>query len=210
VPVFAKTGVADTIVLPYRLMSLDNTLPVRRSIRLPDFDYSQGGQYFLTMCAFQMRFLFGEVKNNTILLNVIGRIAVDCWRDIPNHFSRVELPPFVVMPNHVHGILTIKDGHGCPVPLQNQHATERFQHPTVRSVPTIVRSYKSEVTYLARKYLQRASLQVWQSNYFERVLRNADEFSNACRYIFENPMMWHLDKANRKGLGHPCPSSPST
>ncbi len=188
-------------------MSLDNTLPTRRSIRFADFDYSQGGQYFLTICAFEMRVLFGKMETNRILLNVIGRIALDCWRDIPNHFPLVELHPFVVMPNHVHGILAIQDGHGCPVPLQNQHRAERFQHPTVASVPTIVRSYKSEVTYLARRYLRRASLQVWQSNYFERVLRNGDEFSNACRYIFENPMMWHIDKANLRGTGHPCPSS---
>jgi len=128
------------------IMSLDNTLPTRRSIRFADFDYSQGGQYFLTICAFEMRVLFGKMETNRILLNVIGRIALDCWRDIPNHFPLVELHPFVVMPNHVHGILAIQDGHGCPVPLQNQHRAERFQHPTVASVPTIVRSYKSEVT----------------------------------------------------------------
>jgi putative transposase len=92
------------------------------------------------------------------------------------------------------------------VPLQGPHSTERFQRPTVGSVPTIVRSYKSEVTYLARKYLQRASLQIWQSNYFERVLCNGDEFSNARRYIFENPMMWQINNANRRGTGRPCPS----
>jgi REP-associated tyrosine transposase len=188
-------------------MSPDNTLSVRRSIRLPDFDYSQGGLYFLTICASQMRFLFGKMEKNRVLLNVVGRIALDCWRDIPNHFSRVELHPFVVMPNHIHGILAINDGHGCPVPLQDRHPTERFQHPTASSIPTIVRSYKGTVTYLARRYLRTASLQVWQSNYFERVVRNGEEFSNACRYVLENPMMWHLERADSRGRGHSCPYS---
>jgi REP element-mobilizing transposase RayT len=135
---------------------------------------------------------------------LIGRIVLDCWRDIPYHFPRVELYPFVIMPNHMHGILAIEDGHGCPVPLRR--SIEHFQHPTAGSVPTIVRSYKSEVTYLARRHLRRAALQVWQSNYFERVLRDADEISNASRYIFENPTMWQMDRSNRRGTGHPCPS----
>jgi len=191
------------------MMYTTTTLTARRSIRLRDFDYARSGNYFLTICAFQMRFLFGKMEGNAVLLNVIGRIALDCWRDLPNHFSRLEIHPFVIMPNHVHGILGIKDGHGCPVPLQGP-ASEHFQHPTAGSIPTIVRSFKSEVTYLARRYLQRPSLQVWQSNYFERVLRDGDEFSNATRYAFENPMMWRIDRANRRGAGHTCPPSAST
>ena len=182
-------------------MSPNDTLPARRSIRLRNVDYSSIGQYFVTICAFQMRCLFGKIDGDTVILNVIGRIALDCWRDIPAHFSHVELDPFVVMPNHVHGILTISrgpvkgrlplaDGHGYPVPLQNLDVAERFQHPTVGSVPTIIRSYKGAVTYNARQCLKRASLQVWQSNYYERVLRDGDEFSKASRYIFENPIKW--------------------
>jgi REP-associated tyrosine transposase len=192
-------------------MSPNNTLTARRSIRLRNVNYSSIGQYFVTICAFQMHCLFGKIDGETVVLNVIGRIALDCWRDIPFHFSHVELDPFVVMPNHIHGILTIsgypangptEDGHGCPVPLQGPNP-ERFQHPTVGSLPTIIRSYKGAVTYNARQHLKRASLQVWQSNYYERVLRNGKEFSQASRYIFENPTKW--DAACR-GTGHPCPS----
>ena len=186
-------------------MSSSDIHPKRRSIRLQDFDYAQRGFYFLTICAHQMHSLFGKLENNVVRLNVIGRIALDCWRDIPNHFSRVELHPFVIMPNHVHGILgfnddplEIEDGHGCPVPLPYRRR-ERFQRPTAGSLPTIVRSYKGSVSYLARQSLGRPALRIWQSNYFERALRNADEFSNARRYIFENP---------GRGTGHPCPSSP--
>ena len=196
-------------------MSPSDTLTYRRSVRLRNADYSHIGHYFVTICAFQMRCRFGKIADGTVILNVLGRIAVDCWREIPNHFKNVELDPFVVMPNHVHGILTIsrgpeneshvaiKDGHGCPVPLR--YSAERFQQPTVGSVPTIIRSYKGAVTYNGRQCLKMPTLQIWQSNYYERLLRNGKEFSQASRYIFENPAKW---EATCRGTGHPCPSSP--
>ena len=184
----------------YHGMEPHEPRPTRRSIRLPSFDYAQVGQYFVTICCFRMHSIFGQVESNSVRLNVLGRIALDSWRTIPEHFSHVELEPFVVMPNHLHGILTIKDGHGCAVPLQSRG--ERFQHAVPGSIPTIIRSYKSAVTYLARQALGRPSLHVWQSNYFERVLRNGKEFSEASRYILENPSMWTI----RRGTGHPCPS----
>jgi putative transposase len=179
-------------------MLLTDGVPARHSIRLPGHDYSQIGQYFITICAYEMRSVFGKIANGAVALNVIGRIAFDCWREIPEHFAHVELDAFVFMPNHAHGILTIRrshatsiqgsieDGHGCPVPLQR----ERFQRPTVGAIPTIVRSYKQTVTYLARQHLTRPSLAIWQSNYYERVLRDGEEFAKASRYIFENPMKW--------------------
>ena len=181
-------------------MPLTSDIPVRRSIRLPGYDYSQIGQYFITICAYEMRNVFGKLANGAVLLNVVGRIAIDCWREIPEHFAHVELDAFVIMPNHLHGILTIRqartirsprsieDGHGCPVLLQP--SLERFQRPSVGSIPTIVRSYKQSVTYLARRRLTRPSLAIWQSNYYERVLRDGKEFAEATRYIFENPMKW--------------------
>jgi len=175
-------------------------VPARRSIRLPGYDYSQIGQYFITICAYEMRNVFGKIANGAVLLNVIGRIAIDCWREIPEHCAQVELDAFVIMPNHVHGILTIRqshatqsrgsieDGHGCPVPLQP--SLERFQRPSVGAIPTIIRSYKQSVTYLARRRLTKPSLAIWQSNYYERILRDGKEFAEASRYIFENPTKW--------------------
>jgi putative transposase len=207
----------------------DEDLPARRSIRLPQFDYTQIAQYFITICAFEMRCLFGRVENNLVLLNAIGRIAEECWREIPEHFPRLALESFVVMPNHLHGILTIKDGHGDAVPLQDARRLqpppsqpEQFQRPVAGSIPTILRSYKAAVTYRARHKLRRTDMNVWQSNYFERVLRTGKEFEAASRYIAENPQMWHLDKAYQRrdanhvhptpcrtgrGTASPCPSS---
>jgi REP-associated tyrosine transposase len=197
VPVFSSPF-THTGILLLRTMLHTSAVTARRSIRLPGYDYSQIGRYFITICTCEMRNVFGKIANGAVLLNVIGRIAFDCWREIPEHFAHVELDAFVIMPNHLHGILTIRrsdaiqgvgsieDGHGCPVPLQPSF--ERFQRPSVGAIPTIIRSYKQSVTYLAR--LTRPSLTIWQSNYYERVLRDGKEFAAASRYIFENPMKW--------------------
>ena len=169
-----------------------STLPARRSIRLPDFDYSQIGQYFLTICAFEMRCIFGKVEERKVRLSRIGEIARELWLGIPSHFYEVTVEPFVVMPNHLHAILTIRRRARHAVPLQEEHHPEGFRKPVEGSVPTIIRSYKSAVTKRVRETLQGKTMDVWQSNYFERVLRDGKEFGDASRYILENPLRWHL------------------
>lgn len=79
----------------------------RRSIRLKDYDYAQNGAYFVTLCAHERRHLFGEVVNGDVALNEWGRIVQSCWDEIPAHYPMVELDAFVVMPNHVHGVIVI-------------------------------------------------------------------------------------------------------
>ena len=172
----------------------------RRAIRLPGFDYAETGRYFVTLCACDMHCLFGRMENGAVLLGPIGQIADSRWREIPSHFPHVLLDAFVVMPNHVHGILILTRGqgadrHGNAVPLQGM--PEGFQRPVAGSIPTIVRSYKSAVTYQAGRILRRKGMRLWQSNYFERVLRDDKEYLAASRYILENPSAWHRDKLHR-------------
>ncbi len=91
-------------------MSFNPKIHHRRSIRLPDYDYTSAGAYFITICASGKECLFGAVENGQIRLNDAERIAAQCWRDIPLHFPHAALDEFVVMPNHVHGIIMIDDG----------------------------------------------------------------------------------------------------
>ena len=79
----------------------------RRSIRLKGFDYSQQGLYFITICCKDKKHLFGKIVNNEMQLSPVGKVAEQCWRDIPLHFENVALHPFVIMPNHIHGIIEI-------------------------------------------------------------------------------------------------------
>ena len=169
--------------------------PVRRSIRLSHANYSHPGAYFVTICACRMERLFGTVEHGRVRLSHVGEIAHSCWLEIPQHFPNVRTDKFVVMPNHLHGVLVIEQRARHAVPLREP--IEALGKPVHGSVPTIVCSYKSAVTHLTRKHLGKQTFQLWQSNYFERILRDGDEFSNAVRYILENPLMWHLHKEPR-------------
>ena len=77
----------------------------RRSIRLKDYDYSQSGAYFITICTHNKEILFGEILDGEMQLNEWGNVVEDCWDEVPRHFKNVELDAFIVMPNHVHGII---------------------------------------------------------------------------------------------------------
>ena len=80
--------------------------PRRRRLRLPEYDYAQAGAYFVTICTRGQACLFGKVNDGEMLLNVAGETVARCWDEIPRHFPHVELDAFVIMPNHVHGVLS--------------------------------------------------------------------------------------------------------
>src|SRR5512133_3965163 len=97
----------------------------RHSIRLPNYDYTQPGGYFITIVTYHRDLLFGEVVNEQMMLNDFGKIAEECWRAIPEHFPNVELGAYVMMPNHIHGIIVIKDNittTNSPLTVGARHA----------------------------------------------------------------------------------------
>ena len=176
-------------------MSDSRLLPRRRSIRLQSFDYSHPGSYFVTILTHDARHIFGELILGQMKLSGIGNIVSDCWRDVPNHFPGIELSEFIVMPNHIHGIIRIpaRARHAVPLP-RHAERVEAFGSPRAVSVPTIVRSFKSAVSQRARKLLGQASARIWQRNYFERVIRNEREFHKVRHYIAQNPACWEFEK----------------
>ncbi len=163
----------------------------RRSIRLPGFDYSQAGVCFVTICAFERRCLFGRMRDDAVDLSAIGRIVQACWLKLPQRFAHAELDAYVVMPNHLHGILLLQR-----TPRREAGHAEAFQKPVAGSLPTIIRSFKAEVSVQVKQAGVQPSHPVWQRNYFERVLRNGKEYSAAARYILENPARWRFDHEN--------------
>jgi len=165
----------------------------RRSIRLPEYDYTQPGAYFVTICTHQRECLFGEVMEGEMRLSVWGEVAEQCWRDIPAHFPHVELDAWVVVPNHIHGIITITDVVGA------QHAAP-LQPPRINvrpgSLGAIVRSYKSAVTKRINELRGTPGAAVWQRNYWEHIIRTERALEAIRRYIAENPLRWELDRYN--------------
>jgi len=175
----------------------------RRSIRLPGADYSDPGGYSLTICSAGRKNTFGKIRDGKTELSPLGEIVQECWVAIPQHFASAEIKEFVVMPNHLHGIVVLHVGARYIVPSDRMaRQTESFQSPTKGTIPTIVRAFKAAVTRIAREQTGFSGGEIWQRNYFEHVLRNGQEYADASRYILENPKKWEWDKQNlaRKAL----------
>ena len=177
---------------------IEDTSRRRRSIRLDYRDYSFPGIYFVTICAYERRSVFGRIINAKLVSNDLGRIVREWWVAIPLHFAQVALHEFVVMPNHLHGLVAIAPKPTTLVGAQHCCALppgDSSQAVKPGSLGAIVRSFKSIVARRAHKELGWTG-PIWQRNYFERVLRDGKEFSDASRYIAENPMKWEWDREN--------------
>ena len=152
----------------------------RQSIRLKGYDYSREGLYFITICTQDRMFLFGNIQNHVMTLNPFGIIADEQWHLLPQRFPNIDLGAFIVMPNHIHGIIGIR--------------------ATVKVSPTlgqIIGAYKSRVIHecleLAKikdKFLGK----LWQRNYYEHIIRNENDLIRIQKYIHDNPSNWTHDK----------------
>jgi REP element-mobilizing transposase RayT len=165
----------------------------RRSIRLQGYDYSQAGAYFVTVSTHDKECLFGEIADGEIKLNAFGEVAQASWYELPQHFSYLGLDVFVIMPNHVHGIIVL-NGVGA------QHAAppRGGLRPNVQagSLGAVVRSFKSAVSKQINELQGTPGMPVWQRNYYEHVIRNAEELHRIRQYIVNNPLQWALDREN--------------
>ena len=169
----------------------------RRSIRIPGADYLRPGAYFITICAAYRRNTFGKVDEGKMILSPLGRVVRSCWVQIPEHFPAATINEYVIMPNHIHGIIALVVGARYIVRSDPAaRSKEQFQKPTRGTIPTIVRTFKAGVTRVARAKLGIQDEMIWQSNYFERALRDGREVSLAIRYIAENPQRWMWDEEN--------------
>ena len=176
----------------------------RRSIRLKGYDYTQPGAYYITLCTKERQCLFGDVVKSEMRLNALGYIAFTCWQAIPNHFPHVELDAFVIMPNHLHGILVISDSliraRHCRAPTIEQNnipKTEQFGKPVAGSIPTVIRSYKSAVTRRINIICNtKGTSLIWQRDLYEHISRDEESWHNIRQYIRENPWRWADDPEN--------------
>ncbi len=169
----------------------------RRTTRLKGYDYSQAGYYFITICVQSHRCLLGENTDAGVKLTPIGEIVRDEWLDIPHYFNNVKLDSFIVMPNHIHGIIIIVGAtfmvaqNGNPGELYNKRAGMN-PAPTLGE---IIGSFKSRCVH---KCIQEKLnvYKFWQRNYYEHIIRNEEELYAIREYIQNNPMNWKLDREN--------------
>ena len=178
----------------------------RRSIRLKGYNYSQAGCYYLTVVTQNRECLFGDVVDGKMVLNGAGRVAQTCWLEIPNHFPNVHLDAFIIMPNHIHGIIfIINDEMGKSVGVQNFEPLQRsnqnkYQQIIPHSIGSIIRGFKIGVTKWFRHNTDIYT--VWQRNYWEHVIRDEKELNHIQEYTINNPLKWDFDDEN-PNLGQP-------
>ncbi len=152
----------------------------KNSLRLKGYDYAQAGAYFVTILAYRRLHLFGSIKDGLMTLSKIGMIVENCWFEITHHFPSVELDVFVMMPNHLHGIV-----------LLHENATS---NPTLSQV---MNTYKGAVTRTARQSLdEELETPVWHRNFHDHIIRSEREYLYIAQYVQTNPMRWETDSLN--------------
>jgi REP element-mobilizing transposase RayT len=168
----------------------------RRSIRLRGYDYTHRGAYAVTLCIYQRECILGVVASGKAISNELGRLVKACWEEIPVHFPNTDLDMFVVMPNHVHGIIVLRDSLNTGMKQGTTPHAESFGRPVSGSLPTIIRSFKSATTRRVNETRNIPNMPVWQRNYYEHIIRNEDALHRMREYIALNPLRWHEDAEN--------------
>ena len=174
----------------------------RKSIRLKGYDYSKPGAYFITLCTSDHQCSLGRMENDRIKLLPVGEMVTKFWNEIPQHFEQVELDEYIIMPNHIHGILIIKKYNQVGVqnfePLHdpNHRQINRYQHVIPHSIGSIVRSIKSAVTHWCRQ--NGFPNFRWQRNYYDHIIRDEKELDRIRKYIKQNPKKWQIDDDHPK------------
>jgi REP element-mobilizing transposase RayT len=204
-----------------RVMTYDPKRHHRRSIRLKGYDYAQAGAYFITLCTQNRDRLFGDVVNGDMRLNEAGRMIESVWAEMPACYPGVETDEFVVMPDHVHGIVVLVGAtpRGRPYPADSPYPADppnpadhpnppdppnsgqaRGPAPTAPtlSVGDVVHRFKTMTT---RRYATAVKQypwtafagRLWQRNYYEHIIRNEESLNRIRRYIAENPARCAID-----------------
>jgi REP element-mobilizing transposase RayT len=180
----------------------------RRSIRLKGYDYAQEGFYFITICCQDRAHLFGEMVNGEMNLNEFGEIAFEEWKNTEQVRDNCKIYEFVIMPNHIHGIIEITINKG------SKDAIGKFQSPS-QTVGSIVRGFKIVVIKKIKdrfkdswcelkfaptiiptvaKKIKELDFKIWQRDYFEIIIRNEQSYERISNYIRNNPKKWKEDK----------------
>lgn len=168
----------------------------RRSIRLTGYDYSQAGYYFVTMCVDNRELSLGEIKDGRMVLNDAGFMVQTVWGEIPKYYGGIGIDIFQIMPNHIHGIITVGAGPcACP---KNDKGQPRGVAPTL-ALGDVAGRFKSFTT---TKYIDGVKNNnwpafnkcFWQRNYYEHVIRDDNDLNRIREYIVNNPAKWFEDE----------------
>jgi putative transposase len=171
------------------------------SLRLQGYDYGQAGVYFVTIVVKDRKHMFGEIVDETMMLNGAGDIVQNVWDDLPKHYINIELDEFIIMPNHVHGIIVIRQN----TPITN-HTVGEVHEPPLRQtalqrrrmlLPKIMGRFKTVSAKQVNLLHDRPGQPVWQRGFHDRIIRDEAELNAVRTYIQTNPLRWSLDQENQ-------------
>lgn len=165
----------------------------KKQYRHKNYDYSQNGFYFVTICAKNREMFFSDVENGKIKLSEVGLIADKFWREIPERFLIVKIDEYIIMPNHIHGIIAINDCRNAP-----RRVPTGIQPLIKNSLSSIINHFKGNV----QKFCNKNNLEYfsWQSRFHDRIIRNEEELNKIRQYIIDNPLKWESDRNNLENL----------
>ena len=185
----------------------------RRSVRWRGYDYRQVGAYFLTLCSVERALLFGDIVDGQMCLNEIGQLVATLWRQSPLIRPTLAMDAFVVMPNHLHGIVFITDAPTVTSDRASAAATtvgahSRAPHPRTpvtrptcqtvhrpaRSIGSFVAGFKAATSREVNRLRNAPGTPIWQRNYYDRVIRDEAELQRIRQYIIDNPRRWAEDE----------------
>ena len=201
-----------------------NKYPQRKSHRLKEYNYTQSGYYYVTICAYDRNLLFGQISKPVgaqravpvtiqnkrpesipeININQYGKIVQEEWENTQRLRNNVKLDEYIIMPNHVHGIIILKNTNA----LHNITDTARrvptglFGKPVPESLSTIIRSFKSAVSKRVNQLRQTITPPIWQRSFYDHVIRTDTSLKNIRNYIINNPKTWDDDEHNPKNKNH--------
>jgi REP element-mobilizing transposase RayT len=181
-------------------MKYDPNIHHRRSIRLPGYDYSQSGAYFVTICVYQRQCLFGEIIDGRMVLNQYGAIVAETYRWLCQRYPYLYADEWVVMPNHFHAIMVINDqtcrGGSRTAPTTPNAPTTNLRNPTTKRKPLgrLIGAFKTVSTKKINILREMPATPLWQRNYYEHIIRNPDAMDKIRQYIINNPVSWQIDQ----------------
>ena len=185
---------------------IGGTLKERKRLRLKEYDYSQPGAYFVTICTKDRENRFGEIANGEMQENDLAAVVHTCWNDLTDHYPNVALDQFVVMPNHVHAIVVILDE---PAMVRECTVGDGLRPSPTRPSPTrkhplseIVRAFKSFSARRINEITNTPGTPVWQRGFYDHIIRDDRSMTRIREYIAHNPQHWASDKQNRESEGN--------
>lgn len=178
-------------------------MPDRKVVRLKAWDYSTQAYYFATICSHEKRCIFGKIKNGRSLLSEVGRIVEEEWLKSANMRPHIALEEFVVMPNHLHGIVVLtKSGPGLPAAESASEIGYLRRKGKVRREPqslsSFIAGFKAAVTKRINELNPQVKHAVWQRGFYEHVIRSEKDLYLIKQYILDNPANWESDEEFRQ------------